>query len=503
MKELKKGILLSYTNVFIKNTATFLYTPFLIRSLGQEQYGLYQLASTMMTTLFVIHIGFSSAYIKFYEDEKTKNNPKEGIAKLNGFYLILFLILSIIAALMGGLLGINTREIFSSSMNLAQVNMIKSLIVLMILNVVLTFPSVVFDCFILANEKFIYLKGREIALTIMVPIITIPALILGFNAVVVVACQVFVTGFFLVLNIHFAIKNLEMKFMFSVNYLLKSKPIFLFSSFIFINQFVDLVNWNMPNFILGITSGVKEVSIFGVANQIKSVFLSLGVAISNIFVPRIYQLGKASPNMKSSNSLMIKVGKIQSFILFLIFGGFVVGGKDFIVLWVGNTYVKSYYVALIMVIPIIISILQTVGIEISRERGNYQRISLILVITSVINLAITVFLSKEYQSIGAVIGTFITVVFSYGIGISIFLKKELTLDMISFWKKIGVQLIVTVSSVCLTLCIGIFFTIDSYIRIIIIEFLFIFLYLFLSYIILLDKKEKEDVFCYLKLSRMN
>lgn len=50
-------------------------------------------------------------------------------------------------------------------------------------------------------------------------------------------------------------------------------------------------------------------------------------------------------------SELIRIGRIQCFIVGYIFSGFVLFGESFITLWVGESYRYSYTIAIIIIIP--------------------------------------------------------------------------------------------------------------------------------------------------------
>lgn len=82
--QIRLGAFLSYLNVIVQNGVYLVYTPLLIHFLGNNQFGLFQLTNQAVSTLALLAVGFSSAYVKFYWEEKTKNN--ESVERLNGLY---------------------------------------------------------------------------------------------------------------------------------------------------------------------------------------------------------------------------------------------------------------------------------------------------------------------------------------------------------------------------------------------------------------------------------
>ena len=51
--ELKSGVILSYINLLLGTIIPFIYTPIMLRMLGQSEYGLFSLASSAVSYLSV------------------------------------------------------------------------------------------------------------------------------------------------------------------------------------------------------------------------------------------------------------------------------------------------------------------------------------------------------------------------------------------------------------------------------------------------------------------
>lgn len=66
VSQLKMGTILSYVSIGIQNLIAILYTPVMLRLLGQSEYGLYQLGSSAVSYLGLLSFGFGSSYVRFY-----------------------------------------------------------------------------------------------------------------------------------------------------------------------------------------------------------------------------------------------------------------------------------------------------------------------------------------------------------------------------------------------------------------------------------------------------
>lgn len=435
MNQRKIGVILTYINIIVKNLVFFIYTPLLLKYLGQVEYGLYQMVNSVIMSLSLLSMGFSGAYVRFYMRAKSKNNLKE-INKLNGLYIILFSIMSILSIIIGCILILNINKIFSKSLTYDELNITRQLMIIMIFNIAITFPSSVFDSYIMVNEQFKFQQTRQFYQTIIAPMIIIPLIVMGYKSVMVVIIQTILTLLFFFLNFRFAIFKLKMSFDFKDLSFQLLKELSIFSSFVFLNQVVELVNNNVPNFLIGMLSGAKEVAVFSIANQIKSIFFMLSVALSGVFIPKVNEMVSSKDDNNELTMLMIKLGRMQFTILSFILGGFIVVGKYFIDIWAGNENEQAYYILIIMMLPVLVPLSQNIGIEIQRAKNKHFFRALSYTILAFINVILSVIFIKKYGAIGATVGYVTAVTLGNGLLINWYNHSRLGLNMILFWKKI-------------------------------------------------------------------
>lgn len=136
------------------------------------------------------------------------------------------------------------------------------------------------------------------------------------------------------------------------------------------------------------------------------------------------------------SNMFIKVGKIQFGVLALILTGFILFGKYFIQIWAGNEYINSYYIACILIIPMTVPLIQSVGLNILQAKNKNKQRSIILLVIAIINLIITIPLAKKYEGIGSAIGTSISVILGQIIILNIYYKKCIGINITRFWKEI-------------------------------------------------------------------
>ena len=307
INQLKAGVLLSYLSVGIGALVSIIYTPIMLRLLGQSEYGLYTLAGSVVSYLSILNFGLSSSYIRFYSKYKV-NNDREGIAKLNGMFITVFFFLSLVAFIAGMILVLNTGNMFSAKLSASEIKITQKLMLLLVVNVALSFPASVFTSYITANEQYFFQRILNFVKSVASPFLSLAVLVLGFRSVGMVTVTVAVNLTIDLLYIWFCFKKLEMRFIFKGFELKLFKELAVFSSFIFINIIVDQINWNVDKFLLGIYQGSIATAVYGLAAQLNNYYNQMSATISSVFIPRVHKLVNENKDREIAE-LFTKVGR--------------------------------------------------------------------------------------------------------------------------------------------------------------------------------------------------
>ena len=435
-KQINAGIVLQYIQMFLSIAIGVIYTPIMLRLLGQSEYGLYNLAASIISYLSLLTLSFGASYVRFFTLYK-KNNP-EKINKLNGLYLTTFFLISLVALIAGTVLSSNVRLFLNNTYSIKDIGIAKNLMILLTINLAISFPMSVFTSFITAHERFIFLKISNIGKTVFSPALSIIALFFGYGSIGVVIATTAINLLVDAINIYYCFSKLKMRFSFRKMEFYKLKEIFVFSVFIAMNQLIDQINWQTDKIILGKMISSAAVSIYAIGASINMYYVQFSSAISNLYGPKINQI--VVRNDKEMNveltHLMTNVGMFQFFLLFLILTGFIFFGEYFIMIWAGTGYKESFYVALFLMIPETIPLIQNIGIEIQRAKNKHKFRSIIYLIMALVNVGISIFLCFLYGVVGVAVGTTISILIANVIIMNIYYHRRLNIDMFYFWKSI-------------------------------------------------------------------
>ena len=432
----KSGVILSYLSQVIHILSGLLYTPIMLRLLGQSEYGLYQLVYSVVSYLGLLSFGFTASYMRFYSRAKAKND-QDGVDRLNGMFMTIFMAIAVICVLCGVAMIGNIEFIFADGLTPKEYLTARILMALMVFNLALTFPNSVFDAFTSAYERFFFQKMLAVLQNLLNPFLALPLLLLGYGSIGMVCVTTFLTVAKLAVNIWYSLKKLNVHFIFNGFQFGLLKEMWVFTFFIFLNQIIDQVNWSVGKFLLGRLSGTTAVAIFGLGAQINSMYLQFSTSISNVFVPKVNRIVATSDDNSELTKLFTKVGRVQFIILALIFMGFIFFGQPFMIFWGGEKYADSYYIVLWLILPVTVPLIQNLGIEIQRAKNKHQARSIVYFCIAIANVLISIPLIRNIGTVGAAMGTGISLICGNIIFMNWYYQKHIGLDMFYFWKSVS------------------------------------------------------------------
>ena len=215
------------------------------------------------------------------------------------------------------------------------------------------------------------------------------------------------------------------------------KEMWVFTFFIFLNQIIDQVNWSVDKFLLGRFAGTTAVAVYGVGGQINTLYLQFSTSISNVFVPKVNKIVAESNDNEQLTKLFTKVGRIQFLVLGLVLSGFIFFGSPFIKMWAGKEYGASYAVAILLIAPVTVPLIQNLGIEIQRAKNMHKARSVVYLFIAIANVFISIPLIKLIGPAGAALGTAISLIVGNIIFMNWYYHARIGMNMIYFWKEIA------------------------------------------------------------------
>ncbi len=247
----------------------------------------------------------------------------------------------------------------------------------------------------------------------------------------------------------------------------------------------------MDKFLLGRFSGIAAVAIYGVGEQINSMYLQFSSSISNVFIPKVNRIVAESNDNKKLTDLFTMVGRIQFIVLVLILTGFCFFGQSFIKLWVGEGYESAYYVAMLLILPVTVPLIQNLGIEIQRAKNMHKARSIVYFFIAIANVFISIPLIKRFGPSGAAFGTAISLTVGNIFFMNWYYHNRIGLDMFYFWKNIAKFILALIIPAVVGIVINLFVSMNSLIVLFICIAFYTLIYCISMWFIGMNEYEKQ------------
>ncbi len=436
VNQLKAGAALSYIVIVFNILIGVLYTPFMLRSLGQAEYGLYSLAASIIAYLTLLDLGFGNAIVRYTAKFRAEGKIQEQY-EMFGMFLRLYIGIGVVALLVGLALIFNVERLFDATMSGEELSKMRIITILMSLNLAFTFPLSIFGSIITAYENFVFQRVVSIIRTALNPLAMIILLLIGYKAIALVVVTTIFNLTTLLINWWYCRNRLHIEIKYGRFEWGFFKEIFAYSFWIFLNAIMDRIYWSTGQFILGIYKGTVAVAIYSVAIQLQQLYMMFSTAISGVLLPKVTAISTREGSEGELSELFIKTGRIQYIIMSFILTAFILLGRPFITLWAGEDYNQAYIITLILFAPLTVPLIQNTGITILQAQNRMKFRSLLYIVIALLSLALSIYLAPRYGGIGCAIATASALVAGQIIAMNVYYHRKIKIDIIAFWREIG------------------------------------------------------------------
>ncbi|MDD6623454.1 MAG: oligosaccharide flippase family protein [Bacteroides sp.] len=464
VNQLKAGVVLNYVVIILNTVVGLLYTPYMLRMMGQSEYGLYSLVASVIAYLTVLDLGFGNAIVRYTAKFRAEKKTEEQY-EMFGMFFLLYLVIGIIAFGIGLGLYFNVGTLFGNTMTAVELDRARIMMLLLVANLAFTFPMSIWGSIIQAYEDFVFQKSLNIFRIILNTAVMICLLHFGYKAVAMVVVQTIFNVLTLVVNFIYCRRKLNIQIYFRFKHFHWGflKEVAIYSFWIFLNAIMDRVYWSTGQFVLGAIVGTAAVAVFAIAIQLEGMYMQFSTAISSVFLPKVTAMVATNRSRKEISDLFIRTGRIQYIVLAYILSGFIIFGRQFIELWAGAGYTDAYIISLLFFIPLTVPLIQNLGITILQARNEMKFRSVLYIIIALVSLAMQIVLTRFFGGIGCAMGVSGALVVGQILIMNVYYRRRQDLDIKTFWKEISKMSIIPIVLIFSSmLVIRHFFALDSW-----------------------------------------
>lgn len=450
INQLKAGAVLNYVVLGLNSLVGLAYTPFMLRMLGQSEYGIYSLAASIIAYLSMLDFGFGNAVIRYTAKFRAESRTEEQYSMF-GMFTVLYSLIGLVVIAIGIVLYFNLDTFFADTLTETELERSRVIVMFMIFNLAITFPLSIYGAIITAYEDFVFLRVVQIARIVLSTVAMIALLTCGYKAIAMVVVQTIFNIVTLGINFFYCRHKINIKIRFRRTDYGLLREVSVYSFWIFLNVVMDRVYWSTGQFVLGATQGTMAVAVFAVAIQLQAIYMMFSSGVSGVFLPRVTSMVAKQQNDAEISNLFIKVGRIQFIVISFILSGFIVFGRRFIEIWAGPEYNDAYVITLIFFVALLVPLIQNMGIVILQARNQMKFRSLLYLCISLISLVCQVPLSRAYGGIGCAAAIGGALFLGQWVIINIYYQKVQRIDIVRFWIEIMKMALLPIALVGVTL----------------------------------------------------
>lgn len=429
-----KGVMLSYITTAIRTVSRLLLTPLYLRFLGVEEYGFYQYVFSIAVYATILDFGISAVINKFGIECREKND-KAGEENVM-FYTLVFAAGAVcLIGLMGLVVGIAAPAIFGEAV-VNRLALTRWLLVFMIGELIMLMFQHFFEGVILSEERYVTHRGVALAQVVLRALFTV-AFLMADMGVMSIALGDFVgVGVCLAYEIYFCKAKLHLKVRYHGYDPALIRSIAKLSLALCLQSVVSYLNSSVNQYVLGRSLSTVAVTIYSIALTFSNFFDEIPTVIQRLYLPQVVKLVTAGADGEKLTDFVIKPGRVQFMLVGGVLGAFVLFGRQFIAMWSGEETLEAWAVALFLMVPSVLPLIQNVCLSILTAMNKRMFRSYTLCGIAVVNLIVAVILVRYMGVIGAAIANALSLILGNNIAMNIYYKRAIHINVGRLFKSI-------------------------------------------------------------------
>lgn len=396
-----KGSSLSALVLFTRIAVAFFLMPFIIRMLGDHDYGFWILISAFIGYYGMLDFGISGAVLRFVSREIGSGRKEETKYYINSALFVLcglgLLIVAIsFAASLGASFFITDKE---------NLSFFRFAIIILGLSIGLSFPLRVFDGVLGAHLRFDlkrYVEFGELVLRTGAIVIflemgygiyglAIATATMGIGELVVKTLVCFKIDHHLRLGIKF----------FSLD---KIKEMGEYAFVTFLNAITNIMTGRLDPYVVALVSNVTTVAYYGVALTLTNYFGEFFRTTMGVLFP-LFSQKEGSGDLQGLERWLTIGSKIGTVTATFTGGMVLLYGRVFLVRWLGPHFHASYLYTAILISPMILAYGAFPSVLVLGSTGKHRLATILDGLRGGMNLLLSLILGYQIGAAGVALGT--------------------------------------------------------------------------------------------------
>lgn len=430
--EVKFGALLSYLLIFVNAVYGMIVSPFILRTIGAGELGVYETIGAMAASIAVLEFGIGSTMQRYIANMVAKKQTRE-IENFSAMGLIQTGILAVAVSVVGFFMYFTLEPAYKNSFTVAELSRAKEIYVLFILQVILHMVENFLFGILAGYNRFTFsnsLKLGALVLRIALCFVFLPifpnARTLVLATLVMEVVLIFMEVLYLKGKIHHKTK------LYSWDHKIFRES-FVYTLLMFAQTIIVQFNGRVDTWVIGAYMGTISVTIYSFAIKIYQMYQQCAMSISGVLLPTVTNRLLEDADSKSMEDMVIKYGRMQWSFLSALLMGLICLGDEFFSVWLSESLGASsrdcWILCLILVIPMTLPLVTNVCLTILRAKNLMRFRTLSLGYSLIANALMTLIGTYFWGYWAAAIGTSLSTIIGSVISMNIYYHKKLGMNM--------------------------------------------------------------------------
>ena len=383
-------------------------TPFLVRTLGDTQYGLYVLISSFAAQGALLDLGMSPAVVKYVAESQATEDYERGrntIATALSLYCLLALVVLLIAAAIAPLFP----DLFTVPPPFREATIVA--VLLMGVQLAVSIPMTLPEAILLGSHRYIPFQALMMLATLLAAASTVAVLLAGGGIVALFTFSIISMMLPQAISV-WLVRRLEPELKLGWRGARRNlvKQLLSYSLLTFIIQAAYNVQTQLDEIVIGVFLPISSVGAYYVARRVSAVPQMISQPILSAFLPLAAQLNAQKDADGLRRLYMVGTRAILAICIPLLIVVVMLAGP-LLALWVGAKFASGASVVVILALASVLEVGYWPGKIILQGIGQQQDLAKASVFVSIANLGLSVLLVRYYGVAGVALGSLIPTIF--------------------------------------------------------------------------------------------
>ena len=430
-----RGIAISYIYTILNTVIGLFISAYIIRMMGQTEYGVYQTMTSFATYLTLFQFGTGSIMTRNISLCRKDGSETQLYKKNTSTIWTVAVIQAVIIAIISIVFYLMIDVIYQKSLTIGQIQYGKLLFLIVALKMILTFFIQVLNGIILGCEHYSMSTIVQLVFLLVRTGLVVALLLFKPFAIYLVILDTVLEIIMFTFTYCYCRKNLAASFSFKYF----NKKIFMnalpLAMALFLQTIINMANGNVDKFVIGILMSPEAVSVYSIGMFIYTTFSSLTTIPISMYMPKVaadMREGKQGAELTKS---LIQPCRLIFLIGGLVLFGFIVIGRQFISIVYGSDYIEAWAIAVVIMIPMLINMSNGVLVNVLDIMNKRLSRSFFLLITTIGNIILTIWWIQTWGMLGAAVATGICTLIGQDLLLNIYYNNVIKIRILYLFKE--------------------------------------------------------------------